>query len=373
MAIAEQILVRDKLYIGGEWVEPSGDGTIEVINPATEEVIGRVPEGTPADVDRAVAAAREAFATWSVTPVQARADACAGIAAKLAERGDEIAALVASELGMPLALSKAIQAGLPTMDFGSMPEQLERVEWEQEIGNSLVVREPIGVVGAITPWNFPLHQIAAKVAPAIAAGNTVVLKPSELTPLSAFALADIIHELGLPAGVVNVVTGDGKVAGEAIATHPLIDMVSFTGSTGAGRRVSELAAATVKTTTLELGGKSAHVILDDVVGDDLGDAVRAGVSGCFTNSGQTCSALTRLVVPRSRLAEVEALAADAVAAFTVGDPFDAETRLGPLVSSTQRERVRGHISQGLAEGARLLAGGPEAPDGLDRGYYVRPT
>src|SRR4051794_36217137 len=278
MAIAEQILVRDKLYIGGEWVDPSGDGTIEVVNPATEEVIGRVPEGTPQDVDRAVAAAREAFETWSQAPIQARADACAGISAKLAERGGGLAALIASELGMPLTLSRMIQAGLPAMDFGSMADQIERVTWEEEVGNSLIVREPIGVVGAITPWNYPLHQIAAKVAPAIAAGCTVVLKPSEVVPLNAFVLAEIFDELGLPPGVFNLVTGYGPVVGEAIAGHPGVDAVSFTGSTRAGRRVSELASQTVKPVTCELGGKSANVILDDA---PLEQAITDGVAKCF--------------------------------------------------------------------------------------------
>src|SRR3954466_9061955 len=370
MAIAEQILVRDKLYIGGEWVAPSSDGTIEVINPATEEVIGRVPEGTPADVDRAVAAAREAFATWSVAPRQARADACSGIAAKLAERGDEIAALVASELGMPLALSKAIQAGLPTMDFGSMPEQLEQVVWEQETGNSLVVREPIGVVGAITPWNYPLHQVAAKVAPAIAVGCTVVLKPSEVVPLTAFILAEAMDEAGLPAGVFNLVTGTGPVVGEAIAAHPDVDMISFTGSTRAGRRVSELAAPTVKRVALELGGKSANVILDDAEPEQ---AVIDGVSKCFLNSGQTCSALTRMLVPRERLEEAERIAAAAAESYNVGDPLDETSQLGPLSSEGQAERVRAYIRKGVDEGARLVTGGEEPPVGLDQGYFVRPT
>jgi acyl-CoA reductase-like NAD-dependent aldehyde dehydrogenase len=370
MAIAEQILVRDKLYIGGEWVEPSGEGTIEVINPATEEVMGRVPEGTPADVDRAVAAARQAFETWSVTPLEVRAEACAGIAAKIAERSDELAALIASELGMPLTLSKMIQAGLPTMDFGSMPEQLEKVVWEQEVGNSLIVREPIGVVGAITPWNYPLHQIAAKVAPAIAAGCTVVLKPSEVVPLNAFVLAEIFDELGIPAGVFNLVTGFGPVVGEAIAGHPGVDAVSFTGSTRAGKRVSELASQTVKPVTCELGGKSANVILDDA---PLQDAVTDGVAKAFLNSGQTCSALTRMLVPRAKLAEAEQIAAAVAQAFTPGDPFAETSRLGPLVSDVQLERVRGYIRKGIEEGAKLVTGGDEAPEGLEHGFYVRPT
>src|SRR4051812_47677837 len=370
MAVAEQILVRDKLYIGGEWVDPASEETIEIVNPTTEEVIGRIPAGTPEDVDKAVEAARKAFETWGQTPIEVRADVCAGIAAKLAERGDELAALIATELGMPLALSKMIQAGLPTMSFGSMPDQLEKVAWEEEVGNSLIVREPIGVVGAITPWNYPLHQIAAKVAPAIAAGCAVVLKPSEVVPLNAFVLAEIFDELGLPAGVFNLVTGYGPVVGEAIAGHPGVDAVSFTGSTRAGRRVSELASQTVKPVTCELGGKSANVILDDA---DLQKAVTDGVAKCYLNSGQTCSALTRMLVPREKLGEAEQIAAAVAQAFTPGDPFGEGTRLGPLVSDTQLERVRGYIRKGVEEGARLVTGGEEPPEGLEHGFYVRPT
>jgi acyl-CoA reductase-like NAD-dependent aldehyde dehydrogenase len=299
-----------------------------------------------------------------------RANLLRAIAAGLAARSDEIAETVSQELGMPIGLSKAIQAGLPTMTFTSVPELLEEVVWQQEIGNSLVVREPVGVVGAITPWNYPLHQIAAKVAPAIAVGCTVVLKPSEVAPLNAFILAEVVEEAGLPAGVFNLVTGTGPVVGEAIAAHPGVDMVSFTGSTRAGRRVSELAAKDVKPVALELGGKSPNVILDDA---DLEKAVTDGVSKCFLNSGQTCSALTRMLVPRDKLAQAEQIAATVASAFTVGDPFDPATKLGPLVSETQRERVRGYIRKGVEEGARLVAGGEEAPDGLDRGYYVQPT
>jgi acyl-CoA reductase-like NAD-dependent aldehyde dehydrogenase len=370
MAVAADQIVRDKLYIGGEWVDPTSDATIDVINPTTEEVVGSVPEGTPQDVDRAVAAARAAFETWSQAPLQTRADTCAAISAKLAERGDEIAALVASELGMPLALSKAIQAGLPTMDFGSMAEQVEKVEWEEEIGNSLIVREPIGVVGAITPWNYPLHQIAAKVAPAIAAGCTVVLKPSEVVPLNAFVLAEIFDEIGVPAGVFNLVTGFGPVVGEAIAAHPGIDAVSFTGSTRAGKRVSELAAQTVKPVTCELGGKSANILLDDA---PLEQAVTDGVAKCYLNSGQTCSALTRMLVPRERLPEVEQIAAAVAQAFTPGDPFAETSRLGPVVSDTQLERVRGYIRKGVEEGAKLVTGGEEPPEGAEKGFFVQPT
>src|SRR4051812_48339801 len=256
-------IVRDKLFIGGAWVDPLGDGTLEVIDSTTEQVMGRVPEGTPADVDRAVAAARSAFEVWSQVPAFDRAQACLGIGMKLAERGEEIAALVSREVGMPIELSAQIQAGLPTMSFMAQPELVEQTAWEERVGNSLVVREPVGVVGSITPWNYPLHQLAAKVAPALAAGCTVVAKPSEVTPLSAYVLAEILDEVGLPGGAFNLVPGYGATVGEAIAAHPGIDMVSFTGSTRAGRRVSEVASQTVKRVALELGGKSPNVILDD--------------------------------------------------------------------------------------------------------------
>jgi aldehyde dehydrogenase (NAD+) len=370
MAVSTELQVKDKLYIDGEWVDPAGAETIDVVNASTEEVMGRIPQGTPEDVDRAVAAARRAFETWSQVPMAERAEHLRAIAAGLAARSDEIAATIAQELGMPIGLSKAIQAGLPTMTFTSVPDLLEEVVWEEQVGNSLVVREPIGVVGAITPWNYPLHQVAAKVAPAIAVGCTVVLKPSEVNPLSAFILAEIMDEAGLPAGVFNLVTGTGPVVGEAIAAHPGVDMVSFTGSTRAGRRGSELASERVKPVALELGGKSPNVILDDA---ELETAVTDGVAKCFLNSGQTCSALTRMLVPRARLEEAEQIAAAVAEAQTVGDPFDESTRLGPLVSDVQRERVRGYIRKGVDEGARLVTGGDEPPDGLEQGYYVRPT
>jgi len=370
MAIAEHVQVRDRLFIGGAWVAPAGAETIDVVNASTEEVMGRIPQGTQADVDAAVAAARDAFEGWAAVAPDERAALLAAVGDALNARADEIAALIAGELGMPIGLSRAIQAGLPVMTFSSMPALVGQVQWELEIGNSLVVREPAGVVGAITPWNYPLHQIAAKVAPALAAGCTVVLKPSEIAPLNAFVLAEVVEQVGLPAGVFNLVTGTGPVVGEAIARHPGVDMVSFTGSTRAGRRVGEVAAATVKPVALELGGKSANVILDDA---DLSAAVANGVAKCFLNSGQTCSALTRMLVPREKLAEVEAIAAAAAEAATVGDPFDPATRLGPLISETQRERVRGYIARGEEEGARIVTGGAEAPEGLERGFYVRPT
>jgi aldehyde dehydrogenase (NAD+) len=370
MATPAQLQARDRLLIGGRWVEPGGGESIEVVNPTTEEVMGGVPAGTAEDVDRAVRAAREAFEGWSQTGREERAGYLAAIAAGLSERAEEIAATITQELGMPIKLSHQIQAGLPTMTFSSAPQLIEQVVWEEQVGNSLIVREPIGVVGAITPWNYPLHQIAAKVAPALAAGCTVVLKPSEVTPLNAFILAEVIEAAGLPGGVFNLVSGTGPVVGEAIAAHPQVDMVSLTGSTRSGRRVSELASATVKAVALELGGKSPNVILDDA---DLAHAVPDGVAKCFLNSGQTCSALTRMLVPRERLAEAEQIATAAAERFTPGDPFEPSTRLGPLVSEAQRERVRGYIRKGEAEGAKLLSGGAEPPEGLDRGYFVRPT
>jgi aldehyde dehydrogenase (NAD+) len=370
MATTSEQLVRDRLFVGGEWVEPAGTGTIDVINPSTEEVIGRIPEGTPEDVDRAAKAARTAFESWSQTTPAERAPYLAAIGAALNERGDEIAALVATELGMPIRQARMIQAGLPTMSFSSMPELMEHVQWEIEIGNSLIVREPAGVVGAITPWNYPLHQISLKVAPALAAGCTVVLKPSEVVPLNAFVLAEIIEAAGLPPGVFNLVTGTGPEVGEAIVRHPDVDMVSFTGSTRAGRRVSELASEHVKAVALELGGKSPNVILEDA---DLERAVADGVAKCFLNSGQTCSALTRMIVPREKLGEAEQIAAAAAGKYALGDPFEETTRLGPVVSDTQLERVRGYIEKGIEEGARVVTGGAEAPADREHGYFVQPT
>lgn len=365
-----EIIIRDKIYINGEWVASSGTGTIDVINPATEEVMGRIPDGTAEDVDRAARAAAAAFPGWSQTPLEERVNYIRKIAAGIQSRVPEIAALIAREVGMPVKLAARVQAGLPLTTFTNIPEVVKMVKWEEQIGTSLIVREAVGVVGCITPWNFPLHQIAAKVAPALAAGCTIVLKPTEIAPLNAYILTEIIHEAGLPAGVFNLVMGTGPVVGEAIASHPLVDMVSFTGSTRAGKRVSELAVQSVKRVSLELGGKSPNIILEDA---DLPKAVADGIMKCYLNSGQTCSALTRMLVPRSRLAEAEAIAAATAAKFTTGDPFDDNTRLGPLVSAAQRERVRGYIKKGIEEGAKLVMGGAEPPDGLDKGYFVRPT
>ena len=362
--------VRDQLYINGQWAAPKGNKSIDVINASTEEVMGRIPEGGEGDVNAAVAAARAAFDGWAATPAAARAAFLQKIHEGLKARMDEIGKLIAGEVGMPLKLATMIQAGSPTATFGLYAKMLGSFAFEEKVGNSLILREPVGVVAAITPWNYPLHQIAAKVAPALAAGCTVVLKPSEVAPLNAFVLAEIIHAAGLPAGVFNLVTGYGPVVGEAMARHPDVDMVSFTGSTRAGKRVSELASATVKRVALELGGKSASVVLDDA---DLAAAVKGTINACFLNSGQTCSAHTRLLVPESKYDEAAKIAVEVAKGFTVGDPFGGTAKLGPLISELQRERVRGYIRKGIEGGAELLAGGPDAPEGLPKGYYVKPT
>lgn len=361
---------HSKLYLNGEWVQPSGSGTLEVINSTTEEVMGRIPEGTSEDIDRAVVAARAAFDSWSATPAAERAEFLQKISAGLAARQNEIAEIIASEVGMPLPLATMVQAGMPAMVMGSFAKLLGEYSFEEQIGNSLVLKEPVGVVGCITPWNYPLHQVVAKVAPALAAGCTVVLKPSEVAPLTAFVLAEIMDEAGLPAGVFNLVTGLGPVVGEALASHPGVDMISFTGSTRAGKRVSELAAQTVKRVALELGGKSANIILDDA---DFEKAIKAGVNNCYFNSGQTCSAHTRMLVPRESQDEAVRIAKEAAESFTVGDPREGKAKLGPLVSEVQRDRVRSYINKGVEEGATLVTGGAEAPEGLDKGYFVRPT
>ena len=364
----------DSQYIDGQWVPSTGSSTIDVINAATEEVMGSVPDGTAEDVDRAVAAAAAAFPAWAATSPDERGKAIQAIAEGLSARNQELAETIAAEVGMPIFLSQMIQAGLPAAVATSYVSLIDEVAWEETIGNSLVVKEPIGVVGAITPWNYPLHQIVAKVAPALAAGCTVVLKPSEVAPLNAFILAEIIDGIGLPAGVFNLVSGTGPVVGEAIAAHPDVDMVSFTGSTRAGTRVAEVAAPTVKRVALELGGKSANVILDDLEGDELDAAVRKGVGSCYLNSGQTCTAFTRMLVPRERHDEIVDIVRDEVeSVYTLGDPAAGAGRLGPLISDAQRTRVRGYIEKGVEEGATLVTGGAEAPADLPTGYYVQPT
>lgn len=364
------MIEHDKLFIDGAWVTPTGQGTLEVIDSTTEKVMAHFPEGEPDDIDRAAGAARRAFEGWSTTAVEERAAALERIAEGLARRQDELADLIARELGMPQKSAWAIQAGLPIKVLRSFAELARGYDFEEVVGTSKVLREAYGVVGCITPWNFPLHQIVAKAAGALAAGCPVIVKPSEVAPLNAFVLAEVVAEAGLPSGVFNLVTGLGPVVGEALAVHPEIEMLSFTGSTRAGARVAAKAAPLIKRVTQELGGKSANVILDDA---DLAQAVRVGVAKCFFNSGQTCSAWTRMLVPRDKAEEAIELAHEAAEKQVVGNPFDRRTKLGPLVSEIQRERVRCYIRRGIEEGARLVTGGPEPPEGLERGYFVRPT
>ena len=357
-------------FLDGAWVSATGRDTLAVIDPATEQQIASVPAGTEDDVDRAVVAARAAFEDWAALPSTDRAALLSAAADALEARTDEVALLISTEMGTPLTFSKAVQVGNPVRVLRSYAEILSTFCFEQRIANSLVVREPIGVVAAITPWNYPLHQVVAKVAAALAAGCTVVLKPSEVAPLSAFALAEIFHEVGLPAGVFNLVTGLGPVVGEALAQHPDVDMVSFTGSTAAGKRVMAVAAETVKKVSLELGGKSAFVVLDDA---DLAKAAKVGLANCFLNGGQTCTAWTRMLVPAAQYDEVLSLLKTGAAKYAVGPPTDAGTRVGPLANARQYERVVGYIERAIADGATVVAGGPERPEGLDIGYYVRPT
>ncbi|GGW35576.1 aldehyde dehydrogenase family protein [Streptomyces xantholiticus] len=353
---------HDGMYIGGQWQPAAAPDTIAVVNPADEQVIGHVPAGTAEDVDAAVHAARAAFPAWAATPPAERAQRLAALRDELGRRTEEIAETVTAELGAPPALALAVHASLPVKVAGSYAELAGSYSFEEKLGNSTVLMEPVGVVGAITPWNYPLHQIVAKVAPALAAGCTVVLKPAEDTPLTAQLFAEAVHAAGVPAGVFNLVTGLGTVAGQALAEHEGVDLVSFTGSTAVGRQIGATAGGAIKRVALELGGKSASVILPSA---DLAKAVNAGVANVMSNSGQTCSAWTRMLVHRDRYDEAVALAAAAVAKYVPGD------RVGPLVNAKQRERVRGYIAKGVAEGARLVAGGPEAP--LETGYYVSPT
>ena len=365
--------IYDKLYINGAWTPSASADTIDVIDSVNEEVMATVPAGTAADVDAAVAAAKGAFESWSSTPVEERAKYLTRIGDSLGARMDEIATAISKETGMAKWLSQLVQVGLPINSFNQAAAIAQGYQFEENVGSSLVVREPIGVVACITPWNYPLHQIAAKVAYAMAAGCTVVLKPSEVAPVDAFILAEVIDEIGLPDGVFNLVSGVGPVVGEAMASHPDVDMVSFTGSTRAGKRVAQLGAETIKKIALELGGKSANVLLADLDEAGFKKAVRDGVGKAFLNSGQTCSALTRMLVPRERLAEAEAIAGATANAMVVGDPFAEGVHLGPLASAAQRDRVQGYIQKGIDEGATLVAGGLGKPEGVDVGFYVRPT
>ncbi len=366
--------VYENFYIDGEWVPSSGTQTMDVIDSATEEVIGQVPQGTAADVDAAVAAAKAAFDGWSQTSTDVRAKYLRDIGGALALRFDDIVDVITSEVGSPKTFAQLVQAGLSLGEWESFAQLVEGYEFEEQLGNSLVVREPIGVVGAITPWNYPLYLIVCKVVPALAAGCTVVLKPSEVTPLNAYILAEVLDEVGLPKGVFNMVVGTGPEVGAALSGHDDVDMVSFTGSGRAGAEVSKAAAPTAKRVGLELGGKSANVVLDDA---DPAAVAMGAVFACYINSGQTCSALTRLLVPESRAQEYIDAVVEEASKVQLCDPKADEPdlfhNLGPLSSKAHQERVRSFIQKGIDEGATLAVGGPEQPDGFDKGFYVKPT
>ena len=359
----------DKHYYDGAWQASSGTETVAVISSSTEAEVARVPRGTAADVDKAVKAARCGFETWRRLSVEDRAQWLEKLAAAMKTRVPQLAEAISHEVGTALAYATKVQVEFPIMMIGMNAKFIREAKLEEELGNSLVIKEPVGVVGCITPWNYPLHQIVCKIAPALAAGCTIVLKPAEMAPVSAFMLAEAAHEIGLPAGVLNIVSGSGRVVGEAIVAHPDVDMVSFTGSLQAGRRIASVAGDGIKKVCLELGGKSAFVVLDDAPFDK---AIAAGVNNCMQNSGQTCSAWTRMLVPRSRHDEAVELAKAQLAKLTLGDPFDKNTRLGPLASAGQRDSVLEFIEQGKKEGATLVAGGGR-PAEPAKGFYVEPT
>jgi len=361
----------NKFYINGEWVLPASRSTLDVINPATEEAFATISMGTAEDVDAAAKAARAAFPEWSQSTVDERKTVIGRILAGMKERGEELAIAISNEMGAPMGLARTAQLGSGMGHFANILSVLENYEFEETRGTTRIVKEAAGVCGFITPWNWPLNQIACKVAPALAAGCTMVLKPSEIAPVSAYLLAEIIADSGLPAGVFNFVNGDGPTVGAAISAHPEIDVVSFTGSTRAGRAVAKAAADDIKRVTQELGGKSANIILDDA--PDFAKAVSSGIIGCFGNSGQSCNAPTRMLVPRARLAEAMEIAKVAAAKASVGDPSDENTRLGPVVSELQFNKITVLIEKGIEEGAELLVGGPGRPEGFDKGYFIRPT
>ncbi len=360
----------DRFYIGGEWVAPLGTGRITLINPANEQAIATIAAANQADVDRAVAAARAAFLGFAATTRQEREGFLQDFLSIYQRRSDDVAQAISQEMGAPLHFARDRHIPGPIRHFRKMIETLREFRFAEMRGTTLVRREPIGVCGLITPWNWPLVQIACKVAPMIAAGCTAVLKPSEYAPLSGLLIAEILHEAGLPPGVFNLLNGTGQLAGDAIATHPDIDMVSFTGSTRAGVRVAKAAAETVKRVHQELGGKSANIVLPDA---DLEQAVTNGVLVCFKNSGQSCNAPSRLLVPADREAAAAAIGRRAAKSLRVGPADDPTADLGPVANQTQFDRVQNYIRAGLDEGAVLVPGGPGRPDGIARGYYVRPT
>jgi len=361
---------RLTLFIDGKWREPVGKEPIAVINPATEEPFATVPSGTPADVDAAATAAANALVTWSQRSREDRAAVLRRLAASIEARAGEITRTIVCEVGQPERLAAQLQTASPAENLRIIADSMAEVAWDEQVGRTVVHRAPAGVVGAITPWNVPLLMICMKVGAALAAGCTVVLKGSEIAPLSSFIFAEMVQEAGLPDGAFNLVSGTGPEVGEALVAHPLVDMVSLTGSVRAGRRVMEVAAQSVKRVGLELGGKSANIILEDA---DFDRAVREGIADAFRNAGQACGGLTRVLVPRRMLARAGDMAAETARGYVLGDPFDAATTLGPVTTSGQRERIRGYIRAGLEEGARMLTGGPGAPAGLERGYFVQPT
>ncbi|MDC1358722.1 aldehyde dehydrogenase family protein [Gammaproteobacteria bacterium] len=361
----------NKFYINGEWVEPAGRETIDVINPATEEAFATISMGTAEDVDAAAKAARAAFPSWSQSSVEERKTVLQKIMAGIQARAGDLAAAITSEMGAPVGLANAAQVPSGLGHFAAVLPVLENYKFQETRGSTLIVKEAAGVCGFITPWNWPLNQIACKVAPALAAGCTIVLKPSEVAPINAYILAEIIDECGLPPGVFNLVNGDGPNVGAAISAHPEVDVVSFTGSTRAGREVARAAADGIKRVTQELGGKSANIILDDTA--DFGKAVFSGVLNCFGNSGQSCNAPTRMLVPKARMGEAIESAKAAAAKAVVGDPNSEGTGLGPVVSELQFNKINALIEAGIKEGAELIAGGPGRPDGLDKGYFIKPT
>ena len=361
---------REQLYIDGEWIDSLGKGSIDVINPATEEIIGRVPVGSTKDVDKAVVAAKSAFDSWSKSSIEERIELLNALSNAFKERGEELAQTITSEVGTPIGYSRVAMVGTPRVVSRSYAKILEDYVWEEEIRNSIICKEPIGVCAFITPWNFPLHQIIGKVAPAMAAGCTMILKPSKEAPLSAFILAEILDEIGLPAGVFNLVSGHGSEVGDYMSSHPDVDMVSFTGSTGAGVSVSQSAAPTIKRVTLELGGKSANVALEDA---DPVLVAKKAIGACHQNSGQTCSALTRLIIPESMNKQVCDIIAEKNDSYLVGNPLDEGTRCGPMVSLRQQLSVTEYIQSGIDEGANLISGGLGMPDGIEKGFYVKPT
>ena len=364
------MIEHTKIYVNGQWIPSTGKDLLTVTNPVTEEKIATVPRGTAEDVDLAAKSAAAAFTLWSQTSVEERIAIFKKLARLTEARADELTKIMVTELGYPASQSKPSQTIGAVEELDLMAEFLGEIQWYEQIGTTKVRKEPTGVVGAITAWNGPLRSVVSKAGAAMAAGCTVVVKPSEVAPLSAFIFAEICHEAGLPPGVFNLVCGTGPEVGEAIASHPLVDMVSLTGSVRAGRRVMEVGAATIKRIHLELGGKSANVILEDA---DLERAVNDGIDDAMRNTGQACGALTRMLVPAPKLKQAEELAVAKVKTLVMGDPWDPKTNLGPVISAVARERVRGYIQSGLDEGVRMLVGGLDAPEGINRGYFVKPT